>query len=271
MIKLLTVFLVLLQIPKPAPAQNVTKSDELYSPYVCQGNYDEVVRAFSMLKVSAEQMEAVNENLNRELMTLKEKYESNVNYNKLQSDRAEWLYMSLCEKNRKLATQLQNDRRYAYELHCNYRELVQQMDKEQAQLNQQNGQLRQELESIQKELVKLNQIIQEGHGERDNMQGDFNKILASKEAQIHGLYTLSAKLRVQLDELLEQVKQQEDEITYLHRALEFRVHGKEDAQIERYYSQYDDNDRPTKGVASTQHIQIRTNQPKEKSEVSEFL
>ncbi len=189
-------------------------------PFTTQSSCDDAMRAFSMLKASAEQLESVNENLNREILNVKSTYELQLNHTKAQSDKAELINVNLAQQYNKLAHQLENDRRYAYELDCSYRELVRQMDNEHAHLNQENQRLRQEVEKLQKDIVQFNLTLQDHSGQRSFMENNFRQQLGNRDSHIQELFTQNNKLLGQIRELASKLKKQEDEITYLYRSLE---------------------------------------------------
>ena len=181
------------------------------------------MNAISSLKISAEELEMVNLNLSREIVSTKQKYEWQLNLSRLRQERADLLYNALYDENQKLFGKLQDKDGNAYELIRYYQELVKEIEYEKEMLHKENYTLKKELMDIQKrageELERLGQAIKNVHQERDSLEREYKEQLEIEQSKIRDTRNVNAKLQKQIEDLAETVNRQMDEISHIDNTI----------------------------------------------------
>ena len=194
------------------------------NPFLSAENYKEVVNALSALKLCAEQLEAENETLNREIASIDQKYEWRLNLARLQQERSDLLYNSLLDEHQKLESMMVTRNGSAFELSCYYKELVNQIEYEKEKLHDENFTLKMGLKQLEDSanvnLENLKEAIKNVNREKQLQQEEHKKQLQKKDLKMRDFESVFTKLQKQNVKLVAKVKDQEEEISSLNVVLD---------------------------------------------------
>ena len=194
------------------------------NPFLSAENYKEVVDALSALKLCAEQLEAENETLNREIAGIEQKYEWRLNLARLQQERSDLLYNSLLDEHQKLESQMVTRNGSTFELSCYYKELVNQIEYEKEKLHDENFTLKMGLKEFENRananVEKLKEAMKNFSRDKQLQQEEHKKQLQKKDSKMRDFETVYAKLQKQNVKLVTKIKDQEEEISSLNVVLD---------------------------------------------------